>query len=317
MQITLTCDCGARFHLDDLLVGQKVACPECGQPLEVPATAAAAQPRLCFYSLASIVLALLGAFTLIGTTAAMVLGGLALVQIRRRKTQLTGTRLALAGIFLGGTLTGLTVFLLAHPDRIPLDAWLRQRTMAGQVDASALREVLSRDGNVRLDRPDDGWGQVLSAHSEDPAVGELQKRRDLLLVHVGLHAFLDVGKLDGSDEPLSSRELQIREDLQPTRRSLLGEEDDPFARTVSAPKLVQNPHDLPDVGDWAAREWIFDLPRGAQTWRFLIRGYKKKSQPNPLVMEPVYVVRGYAPKRRFAQVEKDLRATMDSIRLPK
>ena len=33
MPLSLTCDCGARFELEEALAGQSVSCPECQQVL--------------------------------------------------------------------------------------------------------------------------------------------------------------------------------------------------------------------------------------------------------------------------------------------
>src|SRR5262245_30616347 len=99
MAILLTCDCGARFEVEELLAGQEVSCPECQHALQVPARPT--PPRTNLLALASVVLCLLGAFTILGTLAAAVLGVLAIVQINRDREHLTGTGFALFGI-IGG-----------------------------------------------------------------------------------------------------------------------------------------------------------------------------------------------------------------------
>ncbi len=185
MPIALTCDCGVRFELDDNLAGTGVLCPECLQPLEAPRGAlSAGQPRTSSLALASIVLALIGAFTVAGTILAMFLGCTALLRIRASRGRLVGGGLAVAGIVAGFGFTGLTLLLLCWPAG-PIDQWIRQRTMAIQVDTSGALEVLSRDNNVVLRRPSSEWGRVPGERSDDPAVGELQKNRELLLANPG------------------------------------------------------------------------------------------------------------------------------------
>src|SRR5262249_51230227 len=76
------CDCGARFEVEDDLAAREVSCPECQARLTVPARASA-PPRTSLLALASAILALVGAFTVLGTVAAVVLGGLALAEIGR------------------------------------------------------------------------------------------------------------------------------------------------------------------------------------------------------------------------------------------
>src|SRR5436853_448294 len=125
MPMALTCDCGARFEVDETLAGRTVCCPECRTPLEAPAAATAARPRTSLFALGSVVLALAGGFTVLGGAAAVVLGVIGLVHIRRLGGRLTGAGLAIAGIALGVGFSAVTVFLLTWPDLVPLDAWFR------------------------------------------------------------------------------------------------------------------------------------------------------------------------------------------------
>src|SRR5260370_31071104 len=100
MALALTCVCGARFELDDTLAGQKITCPECQQTLKAPALRSM-PPRTSALALASVVLALLGAFSGIGSAAAAVLGGMALARIGRQRERLAGVGLALFGLIAG------------------------------------------------------------------------------------------------------------------------------------------------------------------------------------------------------------------------
>jgi hypothetical protein len=334
MSIALTCDCGARFDLDEDLAGQKVPCPECLQPLEVPAaatTAAAASTptsgvrRTSLLSLASVVLALLGAFTIVGTVAAVVLGLAALVQIKRHP-RLGGTFLAVAGIVSGLVFTALTVVLLSRSDLVGVDGWIRQRTLAGAlaVDTTGALEVLSRDGNVVLRRPSEKWGRLLNDRGDDPAVGDLQQKRELLLVNVWRHAFIDVGRA-GQQATLTDVGRELAKELQQQRTGLLGEDEDgPTTTPGPAATPVRDAEgnfgrdfekDEPGhVEGWEAREWIYDVFRGGQKWRFLIRAYKKlPGDPR----DPIYVIRAYAPMRRFEAIEEELRAALNTVSLPK
>jgi hypothetical protein len=62
---------------------------------------------------------------------------------------------------------------------------------------------------------------------------------------------------------------------------------------------------------------VYDVRRGSgPTWRFRVRAYKK-AIGDPQNAEPVYVIRGYAPRGRFRAVEDDLESAMNSVRLPK
>jgi hypothetical protein len=320
MPITLTCDCGARFDLDEGMAGRKVDCPECLQPLEVPAAPAAGPPRTSVCALAALVLALVGAFTLIGSAAAVLLGVIALVQIQAHRDRLTGTVFASIAILAGAGFTALTVMLLVRPHLVPVDGWLRQRTLAGQVDATGALEVLSSDGNVVVRRPSEAWGRLRGDRGDDPAVGELQQKRDLLLTNLKRHAFIDVSRAGRqADWDLLSRQLEA--DLQPPREIVMGDEENEFTGApLQAPRLVKGRQDIEKspVAGYEAREWIYDVNRGGQTWRFLIRAYRTAMVDHAGIRtDPIYIIRGYAPKNRFAACESELRAAMDTIQLPK
>src|SRR5262245_8798641 len=150
MALSLTCDCGARFEVEDTLAGQEVSCPECQHPLKVPAQGAA-PPRTSLYALASAVLALIGAFTVVGTAAAVVLGVAALVSIARHRPRLTGVGFAAFGIGAGAVFTALTLFALGRGELFGFGDALRERTMADQVDLTGPLEVRGR--GFALTRP--------------------------------------------------------------------------------------------------------------------------------------------------------------------
>ncbi len=318
MSIALTCECGARFELDESLAGQSVFCPECRQLLE-PSGRALAAPRTSLFALASVVVALIGAFTLVGGVVAFVLGLIALVQIHRRRDRLNGAALAMAGLTAGLAFPALTAALLIRPDLVPIDAWVRARTLAGQVDAGGPLEVATRDGGLVVKRPSERWGRVHADRSDDPAVGDLQQKRELLLADVAQHAFLDVGRR-GELTTLGDYDQFLDEDLNPPRPPLLGEDaGDALPGMDHRPRKIEvvEGMPLPPVGDWEARAWTHDVQRGGQTWRFLVRAYKKKAKADPRNAEPAYVVRGYAPVRRFPAVEKELKAALRSVSLAK
>src|ERR1700691_516058 len=99
MPLSLICACGARIELEDALAGQEVACPECQQPLKAPAGTAQSQPiRTSGFALPSLVLAVTGAFTVVGTLAAIGLGFVAVAMILRQRDRLAGLGYAVAGI---------------------------------------------------------------------------------------------------------------------------------------------------------------------------------------------------------------------------
>ncbi len=134
----LTCACGARFEVDDTLAGQEVLCPECQQPIKAPALDRPPQVT-SGWALASVVLALVGAFTVLGTVLAAVLGFYALLHIARNRQRVSGAGLAVFGICLGVLFTGLTVFALTTSDLFGLESLVRRAhpVAAGRYERSA------------------------------------------------------------------------------------------------------------------------------------------------------------------------------------
>src|SRR4051794_647426 len=101
MAISLTCSCGARLEIDDAFAGKVVPCPDCQRPLKTQADEPHAEPRdvpVSGLAIASVILALVGGFTVVGSLVAIGLGYLALRQIARAPDKVGGVNLARAGM---------------------------------------------------------------------------------------------------------------------------------------------------------------------------------------------------------------------------
>jgi hypothetical protein len=313
----LTCACGARFEVEDTFAGQEVGCPECQQPVKVPARARV-PPRTSGYALASVVVALVGAFTP-ATPVAILLGIAALVSISRNRGRLTGAGFAIFGIILGFVFGGLTLFSLSKDELFGLGGWMRERTLADQIDTSGPLEVVDAAKGFAITRPSEKWGQVPGGRFEDPAISGLQKGADLLLLQVARYAFLDV-----RSEPargfgrLDQWEQQVLDDFQPRPRVPPGrrpfpanpddddEDDNPFRPPVRA--SLRESRELPQADGVQGREMVVDVQSAGQAWRFLVRLYRRGGGP-------VYVVRAYTQARRYDRVEHELRQALDSFRI--
>jgi hypothetical protein len=306
----LTCDCGARFEVDDALAGQEITCPECQQPLKAPGRGSA-PPRTSGLALASVVLALVGAFTVVGTLAAVCFGLAALVRIRRHRDRLAGAGFAVFGVVAGLTFTALTLFALSRNELFGLGGWLREHTMAGQVDTTGPLTV-DVPGGASITRPSEKWGRVARGQGDDPAVGHLQTDRDLLLLNVSRYAYVDV-KADRNNNrlPIDTYCDLVMGDFRPRVAPGL-DEDGPFG-AFSEPE-PQGPWQPSRSGDFDVRERAVKVRRGGQVWIFLIRVYRKTDDPGATT--PIYVVRGYTQARSYARNEAELRRAMDSFRVP-
>ena len=307
----LTCACGTRFEVDASLAGQEVLCPECQQPLQAPS---AARPPLLTsgWALASVLLALLGAFTVVGTLVAVVLGVVALVSIARHRERVTGVGFAVLGICLGMLFTVLTVVALNAADVFGLESWMRERNMAQKIDTTGPLEVVQSIKRFAITRPTEKWGQVPSKESDDPAVGAFQNNLDLLLMQIPRHAFIDVRLLPGGPfQTLDQYAGDILSDFETRRQpgrvqDPFEDEDDPFRPAVRVHSLGTQRLDA--VDGMEGRQVEAEVLCVGKPWHFIIRLYRRGNGR-------VYVLRAYAPKRRFGEVRGELETALDSFRI--
>ncbi|MGL4553132.1 MAG: hypothetical protein ACRC33_18355 [Gemmataceae bacterium] len=309
MSLTLTCDCGARFEVDDVWAGRDLPCPDCGAVVHAPGLREQRpMERPSWLALSAAALVLFGAFTAVGTLAGAAVAAVALYR------RAAGYRLALAALVGGVVLTAFTLFAYRNPDAAPVGEWLRRQLLAGQIDTAGPDDLTSADGAVTLTRPKGKWGQAIRNRLSDPAVGDLQKDGELLLVRLGDRAFVDVRKVSGKgDRPLTEIGELIVADLsgQPAD----ADPADPFTprrRDVPAPPQQISTRKLEAEDDVEGREWVFEGQRGGARWRFLIRALRRGGERN--AARPVYLVRAYAPVARFAALEAELRAMLDGVK---
>ncbi|HEY7152919.1 MAG TPA: DUF4190 domain-containing protein [Gemmataceae bacterium] len=303
----ITCACGACFEVDEALAGQEVLCPECQRSLKAPALDR--PPRVTSgWALASVVLALVGAFTVFGSLLAVLLGVIALASIARNRRQIAGAGFAIFGICLGVAFTGLTLFALNTADVFGLDAWLRERTLTQQVDTSGPLEIVRGAQGFAITRPTEKWGKLAENQSGDPVVSGLQRNLDLLLMQVARHAFIDVHTMPlGRFRTLDQCQNDILAEFENRRRHNPFDEDEDEFAPINRVHL-QSSRQLEPRNGVEVREMEVEVRHGRQAWHFRIRLYRRGNGP-------VYVVRAYAPRRRLEQVKGELETALDSFRL--
>src|SRR5262249_23643902 len=160
--------------------GQQINCPDCQAALQVPSLHRVVT-RTSGFAITSLVLALVGAFTVVGTLAAIGFGTLALRQIRTRPDEIAGRSYALAGIALGAVLTLLSVGAYTFSDRLNLDALLYNRRLEGKLefDPDQLEIHRHREGYA-ITRPSKHWGVLREPSSSGAPV---PPEEDLKLVN--------------------------------------------------------------------------------------------------------------------------------------
>jgi hypothetical protein len=294
--------------VDESLAGQEVLCPECQQPIQAPA--AERLPRVTSgWALASVVLALIGAFTIVGTVVAVFLGIIALVSISRQRNRVTGVGFALFGICTGVLFTLLTVVALNASDIFGLESWMRERNLGQKLDTSGPLEIVRGNQGFAITRPNENWGQVPGNESDDPAVSDFQNNLDLLLMQLARYAFIDVRTLTaGHFRTLDQCEPEILADFDVARRprNPFEDEDDEFRQAVRVRRLSQRRLDAKDGME--GREMEVEVRCGGKPWLILIRLYRRGNGR-------IFVVRAYAPKRRFADIRTELEDALDSFRI--
>jgi hypothetical protein len=297
MPISLTCPCGARFEVGDDLAGQSVSCPECRQP--VVAGPRPGHPlRTSGFALASVVLALAGAFTGIGTLLAILLGVVGLRQIAKHRDRITGTGYALLGIGLGGVFSILFVLAIIQAELFGLDL-VRYGLMGDDVDRSGPLEVARPAEGFAIRRPSAGWGVVRAERAR-----ELFPGSHLVLVRVGKEAYIDV----------SRQQLGPGQGLEEYRDALLetykqdGDAPAPAGRPARI-LIVRRKDAFPVTRTHEALEVQFDLHEGPRTSTFLVRLVR------PRASDDVFIVRGWTVAPFFSILEPEFNQALDSFRL--
>src|SRR5262249_41109426 len=149
----------------------------CQRALEVPGLE---RPRTSGLALASLVVAIVGGFTLIGNVVAAVLGWLGLGGIGKRAQELGRTRLGWGGIVVAASLLVVSIGAYIFAEPIGLDGWLRELLWAGRLDRDGRQTAEWSDPGgqkFQLTRKSMRWGVY---HSPK---GDVDWHRDWILVN--------------------------------------------------------------------------------------------------------------------------------------
>jgi hypothetical protein len=184
MSISLICSCGARLEIDAKFAGQTIACPDCHKPLTATLPKVPVPPRRTSgLALTSLLLAIIGAFTVVGTVAAVVVGAIAYRRIPQQPG-VGGRRLAKAGMILGGvfTLVALTAFTMSN--LFGLDGLLRQYHWASKLDFPPELTILKESGAYLFQRPSARWGvfKLVGLTNENDLAMLVEPRADAQLL---------------------------------------------------------------------------------------------------------------------------------------
>ncbi len=299
MAVALKCSCGADFEVEDTFAGQSVGCPDCNVTLRVPLVRPT-PTRTSHLAIASMVIALLGAFTLVGTVLATALGVAGLVSIARNRNTLSGASYAVAGIVMGILFTLVTGFAFSSGQ---LFDGMRDLTVSSRIDRSGPLEVIREKEGFALRRPSRDWGVASDELMKDVSPDGL-----ILLVEPRKAAYVEVTNHDAGGQSLEKfRDLFLDgfKDNAPVgpRKNL-----DDLGRPQNF-KLVDSQR-RPALADGSeVLEVQFTVKMMGQNLAYLVRLVKPKRGTT------VYAVTAWTYRGRMSRVEEELRKALDSFRV--
>ena len=313
MALSLDCACGARFEVEDTLAGQDVSCPECQQSVKAPALRGPTV-RTSDLALASTVITLVGAFTLIGPVIAIVLGVLALIRIRRNRDRIGGAGFAVFGIVGGTGFTVLLLFAFSSNELFGLGAKLRHKMLGDRVDTTG--ELYHKDDNgFSITRPSRDWGVSTVDLLGDPFVHALQgqaaneRPANYLLVSLNRILYVDVRSEVRPVQNIDALLDEAVDVVTPTRKGDPGDfprtrDESDLSRIVEVkPGVSSRRLDAPDGIE--AREKEVTVRFSRQQWKMLVRVYYNGTR--------LFVVRAYGPEKHMKHGEADVKKLLDSF----
>ena len=299
MALSIECTCGVPFEVEDTLAGQVVTCPACQATTQAPALDRT-PIRTNGLALTSVVLSLVGAFTVIFSLVAVLLGACALISIKRNRDRTAGTGYAIFGIVAGVIFTGLSLFLYMNFELLPVEGYWEAGWYSGMIDYSGDREVQQKDRGYSITRPNVKWGVAKQSLKL-----QLGVEGDLLLVNPQRRAYVQV-----LAEPVFGRSLDAyvdevvksyREDRNDLHVGLWAPKSGGFRLRQRGP--------LKRVDGLQGVELLFDLHVGPEELTFV------EHILQPAGRNEFFRVNGWASRRRFSHVEGEMRQAIDSFRL--
>ena len=302
MPISVTCECGSRLEIDEKFLGKEIPCPDCQRPLPTkppptpPPLELLDNRRVSGLAVLSLTLAMVGAFSIVGTLAAVAVGLFALREIAKRPHRFEGVGLARAGIITGAVMTFITLVMLISPTVLGLDLFLREFKYAGRVNWPKIKQIEAAGINepVTMDRPGERWeswgGYITQSNHTQNVLPD-----DLIMVNVaedayiaGQHIFPDAA--DKADE----KKAKVLERFKKSELvNLVGGLD---GRPLDANWTI--------VDDKKEDEIILDVRLGRHERRVLIQYVKDRTKLNMNV--------ACARKSQFDRLEPDFRLAFKS-----
>ncbi len=296
MAISVTCSCGARLELDDKFAGKAVPCPDCQQPLNTKLVAdERGQVPISGLALTSLILALVGGCTVVGSLAAIVVGYFAMRQIAREPERFGGLNFARAGMIAGGVFTLLTLGALMSSDAFGVDSLLREFRHAAELDYKTEQggqfkiQQPNRDHDFLIQRPSAAWAKLKPKGEDTDLLTLVNLREDAHLVCLSMPEQDEEAALDKAAERF--RASGLFKDL-----------NRPEAK---APTPEAEPRKVPENKN----ELILDVRVGNFDRTFLLRVVKAQKGGD------LFLLAAGTRKGRFGRIVDDVRRAFDKFQV--
>jgi hypothetical protein len=234
------------------------------------------------------------------TLLAVLLGACALLSIARNRDRLAGSGYAMFGIVAGVIFTGLSLFLYINFELLPVDGYLEAGLYSSMVDYSGDREVQRKDKKYAITRPSAKWGVAKKG-----LMNQLGAGGELMLVNPYRHGYVQVMS-DGVfgrtlDQYVDEIINTYRNDVREVRVGI-------WSPSMSGFKL-RDRRPLKRADGMQGVELTFDLRIGGEELTYVEHILR------PAGRDEFHRVHGWSARRRFAQIEEEMRRALDSFRL--
>ena len=318
MPVAVTCQCGSKLEIDEKFLGKEIPCPDCQRAL--PTTAPPTPPpldlpeyhRTSGLAILSLGLAIVGAFTILGSLLAVAAGILALKQIKQMPHKYEGVGIARAGIIVGGVMTVITLLALFSPS-ILVDSYFREIVYGPRLHYPAAIAINDRGDLVSLKRPSSDWGVYTPPTRTNTNIDP----DDVILVNTREDAFIacQSAKLEWNDDNAEAHRKKALERLQKSELvNLIGHlRGQPLPGDRLPFDVEKDKKEVKDAKDAKKveeknQEIIFDAYVGGQERRFLVR-FLPKDRTKLTVLVAV------SRKSNFSRLEKEFRETFDNVKV--
>lgn len=297
MSLALRCRCSVEFEVEDTYAGQTVSCPGCGEALRAPRLAGG-MVRTSGYALASVILALVGAFTVVGTLLAVVFGVVGLIQVARHPNRMAGAGFALFGVFLGLVLSAMTIFALVQGE---VFEQMRDNVVGSDIDRGGPLEIVREREGYAITRPSRRWGVATG-----DLVEQLESGDDLVLAQPGKDAYIQVVVEAAGRQTLAEFREAYLDRFRKKGANKARNLDELMEYTEFQ---LRESKTLPAEAGLKVVEVVFDVKFLGQKMMYRVRFIQRDRE------EKVYTLVAWAHRRRLTRMDDEVIQTFDSFRL--